>query len=122
MPDAWRGASARTTRYGYLSLPSATASNMSDDISKVLQNLTGDLPQPRLNLSESEKDALVMRLGPRTARNIVRAKGDYAIGRIPFLFSTLNTQDVVDLLANDVIAAIARVLPAAGKINGAKRK
>jgi len=95
---------------------------MTDDIARVLQNLTGDLPQPRLNLSESEKDALVKRLGPRTARNIVRAKGDYPVARIPFLFSTLNTQDVVDLLANDVIAAIARVFPAGTIVNGARRK
>ncbi len=94
---------------------------MSDDVAKVLQHLKGELPQPRLNLSEADKDALVRRLGPRTARSIIRAKSDYPIERIPFLFSTLDTQDVVDLLANDVLGAIARVLPAAAKIKGAKR-
>ncbi len=94
---------------------------MPDDVAKVLQNLTAALPEPHLGLSEEAKDALVKRLGPRTARSIVRAKQDYALARIPFLFSTLDTQDVVDLLANDVTAALARALPPK-KLAGAKRK
>jgi hypothetical protein len=83
---------------------------MSDDLTKALEKLSGEQPTPRLNLSESEKDRLVAKIGPRTARDIVKAKKDLPHRRIPFLFSTIDTQDVVDLLANDMEAAIQRAL------------
>ena len=83
---------------------------MSDDLTKALETLSGGQPQPRLNLSEPEKDELVAKVGPRTARDIVRAKKDFPLRRIPFLFSKVDTQAVVDLLANDVEAAVKRAL------------
>jgi hypothetical protein len=83
-----------------------------DEVTRALANLQGNLPKARENLSETEKDELVARVGPRTARDIVRAKKDYPLRRIPFLFSTVDTQAVVDLLANDVRAAIERALGA----------
>jgi hypothetical protein len=81
-----------------------------DDVTRALSNLQGNLPKARENLSETEKDELVARVGPRTARDIVRARKDYPLRRIPFLFSSVDTQAVVDLLANDVHAAIERAL------------
>lgn len=87
-----------------------TPPNSSDDFETRLRSLSGGLPEPRLNLTEADKDALIARVGPRTARNVVGAKKDAPVARIPFLFSSLNTQDVVDLLANNVDAALARAL------------
>ena len=88
---------------------------MTDEVTRALEGLQGHLPEPRLRLSEAEKHALVAQVGPRTARSIVKAKADYAIGRIPFLFSSVDTQAVVDLLANDMLAAIDRALATAKK-------
>ncbi len=93
---------------------------MSDDLTKALEQLSGDQPNPRLNLTEGEKDELVARIGPRTARDIVRAKKDFPLRRIPFLFSTVDTQAVADLLANDVEDAINRALTKASAKNGRK--
>lgn len=81
-----------------------------DDLTRALGNLTGSLPKARESLTESEKDELVARVGPRTARDIVKAKKDYPLRRIPFLFSRVDTQAVVDLLAHDVEGAIERAL------------
>ena len=82
-----------------------------DPVVDSLQNLKGQLPTPRLNLSETEKDALVAAVGgPRTAQSIVKARQELPLARIPFVFSSLNTQHVVDILANDMVAAIARAL------------
>jgi hypothetical protein len=75
---------------------------MDDDLTRSLLSLAGDFPKPRLNLSNAEKAKLVERLGPRTTRSILKAKKDFSLSRIPFLFSTLDTQDVVDVLNNDM--------------------
>ena len=83
---------------------------MTDDVTKALEQLSGEPPSPRTNLTEAEKDALVAAVGPRTARDIIKAKKDLPLRRIPFLFSRVDTQAVVDLLANDVEGAIARGL------------
>ncbi len=90
---------------------------MNDDLTRALEHIEADLPSPRMNLSEAEKDQLVMRVGPRTARDIVRAKANGPERRIPFLFSSVDTQAVVDLLANDVREAIER-----GLVQARKRK
>ena len=82
---------------------------MSDSLTQVLESLTGELPQPRLNISDQEKDALIAKIGIRTVKSIVQAKKELPLRRIPFLFSTIDTQAVVDLLANDMTAAINRV-------------
>ncbi len=83
---------------------------MSDDLTKALESLRSGLPEPRILATEAEKDALVARVGARTARDIVKAKKDFPARRIPFLFSAVDSQAVVDLLANDVGAAIERAL------------
>jgi hypothetical protein len=84
---------------------------MSDDLEKRLRSLKADVPEGRSNLNETEKDALVKAIGgPRTARSIRKAMKDYPRERIPFLFSSLDTQLVVDVLANDMDAAIERAL------------
>jgi hypothetical protein len=76
---------------------------MSDKLTESLLNLTGGLPAPRLNLSKDEKKALIEKIGgPRTAQSIIKAKKDYPVSRIPFLFSSLDTQCVVDILSNDM--------------------
>jgi hypothetical protein len=75
---------------------------MADKITDALMHLSGDLPEPRLNLGREEKLALIAKVGgPRTAKSIIQSKRDYPLKRIPFLFSSIDTQCVVDLLAND---------------------
>jgi hypothetical protein len=82
---------------------SGGASEMADKITESLLNLSGSLPKPRTNLSKEEKLALIAKVGgPRTAMSIIKAKKDYPLSRIPFLFSSLDTQCVVDILANDL--------------------
>ncbi len=76
-----------------------------------LCQLKADLPQGRRDLSEEEKRELVSKLGgPRTTRDIVRAKKDFPLARIPFLFSSCDTQAVMDVLCNDMDTAIEQAL------------
>jgi hypothetical protein len=76
---------------------------MPDDIIKSLENLSGGLPAPRTNLSKEQKMELIKKLGgPRTVTSILKSKKDYPLTRIPFIFSSLDTQAVVDVLANDM--------------------
>ena len=81
-----------------------------DDLTNRLRNLKAELPAGRATLTEAEKDELVKRVGPRTARDIVKAGKELPKQRVPFLFSSVDTQAVMDLLANDMKAAIARAL------------
>jgi len=82
-----------------------------DEAEAAITSLRGGLPAPRQNLTEAEKDDLVQKIGgPRTASDIVAAKKAFTVSRIPFLFSSLDTQAVVDILHNDMKAAIARAL------------
>lgn len=85
---------------------------MSSDrkLTDALQSLSGDMPKPRVGLSESEKDVLILKIGPRTAKNILSMRGKTAESRIPFLFSSIDTQAIIDLLANDCTAAIERAV------------
>ena len=85
---------------------------MSSDrkIVDALQSLAGDLPKPRAGLSELEKDTLIQNIGPRTAKSILSMRGKTADTRIPFLFSSIDTQAIVDLLANDCLSAIERAM------------
>ncbi|MEI6397885.1 MAG: hypothetical protein WCO71_03850 [Pseudomonadota bacterium] len=81
---------------------------MSDKLTESILNLTGSLPAPRLNLSRDEKLALIAKVGgPRTTHSIIKAKKDYPASRIPFIFSSLDTQCVVDILANDMTDVLA---------------
>lgn len=71
-----------------------------EDLEAKLRSLSESPPKPR-QLSYREKSDLVRRLGQRTTKAILAAKKDFPAGRIPFLFSSLDSQDVVDVLNND---------------------
>lgn len=82
-----------------------------DPITDALQKLNEDVVQPRLNLSASACDELVKRVGgPRTAQQVLQAKKQLPARRILFLFSSLDSQAVADILENSsgVKAAIDR--------------
>lgn len=80
-----------------------------DQIDHMLRQLSGGLPQPSKELSEEQKDELIRKVGGvLTTENIIKAQKDYPRERIPFLFSGLDTQAVVDILNHDMKAAIAR--------------
>ncbi len=82
---------------------------MSDDLDERLRGLKGGLPAPRTGLNEAEKDQLIVAIGgPRTAESIRKAMRNFPHERIPWLFSSLDSQLVIDILANDMEAAIAR--------------
>lgn len=86
------------------------------EIIDALIHLKGEMPIARLNLSEAEKDLLIQKIGPRTARNILAMRGKTQEARIPFLFSSIDTQAVVDLLANDCLSSIEKLLAQKKKI------
>ncbi len=82
---------------------------MTDDLTSKLRGLKSQLPAARAPLSEAEKDALIVAIGgPRTAESIRKAMSNFPHERIPWLFSSLDSQLVVDIMANDMEAAIAR--------------
>ena len=82
---------------------------MKDDLTSKLRDLKSQLPAARTGLSEAEKDALIVALGgPRTAESIRKAMSNFPHERIPWLFSSLDSQLVVNVMANDMDAAIAR--------------
>lgn len=83
-----------------------------NEVIDALTNLTGNIPVARKDLSETEIDALIQEIGPRTAKSILSMRGKTQESRIPFLFSSVDTQAIVDLLANDCGAAIERALAA----------
>jgi len=80
-----------------------------DKISQSIYALEGDDIQPRTMLSESEKVKLIEAVGgPLTARSIVKAKSEFSLARIPWLFSSIDPQLVVDILANEMDDLIAK--------------
>ncbi len=90
---------------------------MADDLEQRLRGLQAALPGARQNLSEDEKDQLIVAIGgPRTVDTIRKAMGNFPHERIPWLFNSLDSQAVVDVMANDMEAAIVRA-----KENRAKR-
>ena len=84
---------------------------MTDEIEKNLRSLQGTLPQGRANLSVVEKDELVRAVGgPLTASSIRKALQSFPRDRIPFLFSSLDPQLVVDIMENDLEDAIKKAM------------
>lgn len=79
---------------------------MSDKVTEQLLNLSGGMPAPRLNLSLEEKQRIIQDLGIKTVKNILKAKKQLPIARIPFLFSSIDTQMVLDILHNDFLELI----------------
>jgi hypothetical protein len=82
---------------------------MTDDLEARLRSLKALLPTARLQLSEDEKDQLIRAIGgPRTTESIRKAMSKFPHERIPWLFSSLDSQLVIDVMANDMEAAIVR--------------
>jgi hypothetical protein len=84
---------------------------MTDDMERKLRGLKSNLTPAREHLSEAEKDQLIMAIGgPRTVESIRKAMTNFPHERIPWLFSSLDSQLVIDIMANDMDAALARAL------------
>jgi hypothetical protein len=82
---------------------------MTDDLESKLRAIKAQLPAARTQLSEDAKDELIRAVGgPRTAESIRKAMSKLPHERIPWLFSSLDSQLVVDIMGNDMEAAIAR--------------
>ena len=82
---------------------------MKDTVTRSLQDLKGTIPNASDSLTEAQKDAIVIKIGgPKTVKQLISAKKELPIARIPFLFSTLDTQCVVEVLAHDFTQAILR--------------
>ena len=80
-----------------------------DEITKSLRDLKSNLPEPR-TLSDSEKEALIIKLGVNTTKSLIKAKKTLPIARIPFLFSSIDAQWIVDILGNDMEIALQNVI------------
>ena len=80
-----------------------------DNIKDLITDLQGQLPEPKASLSEDEKDQIVLTVGPKTIASILSAKKQLPLKRIPFLFSSLDTQTVINILAHDFADALHRV-------------
>lgn len=84
-----------------------------DHVTAALVNLGGGLPAPRICTTDREKMELIRACGgPRTARSIRKSMKTSPLSRIPHLFSSIDTQVVVDLLHNDVDSLIDSMIPA----------
>jgi len=77
-----------------------------DEIGDSLVNLKpddSDRLEPRRNLSDKEKFKLMEKVGgPKTLASIVGAKKDFSIARIPWIFNSIDSQSVIDILYNDM--------------------
>lgn len=83
---------------------------MNDEIEKSLRGLQPTNLKPRLYKSREELIQLILSLGgPRTAESIRKAMKTLPHERIPFLFSSLDPQLVLDVMANDVDALIGEL-------------
>lgn len=71
-----------------------------DDLDKSLRDIKADVPAGRPNLSLSEKQALLQRLGRHRLRDVVKAGKELPKSRIFFLFNSTDSQDIADVLAN----------------------
>lgn len=73
---------------------------MSDEIEKNLRSLQGVPLVPRPVETQADMQKLIEAVGgPLTALNIRKARKTYAVERIPFLFSSIDPQLVVDVMA-----------------------
>ena len=83
---------------------------MSDEIEKSLRGLQKVDLKARVHGSREELVHLIQTLGgPRTAESVRQAMKSFPHERIPFIFSSLDTQLVLDIMANDVDALIAEM-------------
>ena len=90
---------------------SSPGTNQSFEIDNALLKLSGGLPSPNIYESEDDRIKLVLASGgPRTARNIRKMLKTTKASRIPHLFSTIDTQVVIDILHNDLDKTIDRLM------------
>jgi hypothetical protein len=82
--------------------------NKKDELEEALLNIKSDVPKPQMNLPDSNLDELIQKLGPKTIKQILKAKKELPVARIPFLFSSLDSQAVIDVLNNNMDAALKR--------------
>ena len=80
---------------------------MPDELDTALRNIQSDVPEARQNLSKEEKLKLVKKWGPKRVAEILKAKGQIPDSRLPFIFNNVDTQDLLDILSNDM----SEVLP-----------
>ncbi len=74
-----------------------------------IRNLKSDLPIPRPDLTEEQKDKLLQDIGgPATANNIINALKTLPHARIYWLFNSIDPQLIADVLHHDLTAAIVR--------------
>lgn len=69
-------------------------------IEEQLLAIKSDLPQPSI-LNDNQKRSLIEKIGPKTVRNIIKAKKDFDLQRIPFLFNSIDSKIVIDILNNE---------------------
>lgn len=85
-----------------------------DQIETTLVGLKAELPCPRLFTSRSDLVKLIQAAGgPRTAKSIRDHAKITPIRRIAHVFSSIDTQVVVDVLANDLDSVIAELIKGA---------
>lgn len=83
---------------------------LTDDIEKNLRALKESMPKARLHASIEERIALIHAIGgPRTAESIRKAMKTSPPERLPFLFSSLDSQLVLDVMANDLDELIQKL-------------
>lgn len=94
-----------------------------DQIEMALTSLSAQLPEPHIFSSREELLVLIQACGgPRTASSIRKSLEHASKSRIPHLFSSIDTQIVVDILANDLDRILAELLPKKARKPGALKK
>lgn len=84
---------------------------MADEIEKSLRGLNGNEMKARIYSSDEELLDLIQKIGgPRTAASIRKAMKTSPRDRIPFLFSSLDPQLVIDVMANDIDEILREIL------------
>ena len=89
-----------------------------DPIISSLRELTSEDISPNICKDDKEKRKLIETVGPRSCRNILKARRDYPLSRIPFLFSSIDPQLVVDVLSNELEEILESIL---GPVKSKKR-
>lgn len=76
-------------------------SKLKDQLEELILQMKADWPEPKI-LNKQEKFQLIKEIGgPRTVTSILKAKKEFPLARIPFLFSSLDTKLVIYVLANE---------------------
>lgn len=81
-----------------------------DPVEQSLRNLKSDEIKANKYSTNEELEKLIIAVGPLTCRNILKAKKDYKLSRIPFLFSSVDPQLVVDVLFNDIEKLLEKII------------